>query len=610
MELKGNNGERLWGEGLINVNSNQPVFVLNDEEPDAYNTVVTLNMDLKMQEGDEKDFFFVVPVGTYEKGFTITLGIIDEDGTYSRVVKRTTRSLQVRRANMESYTEFNVADAENEDFAKEREALMAIYNALGGPDWANCNWVECYNNNTPPGYWMGANPNDEGHVIRLYLSFFGDKVKGDLPAEYGNLKYLEEIYIHDVSGITSLPKEIGNLDLVKKILIFGTGITSLPDEVADMESLTSIEMYNAPLSSFPANMSKATKLTSVALSNNNFSSFPEGLTTIPNLEGLSVGGAEMAGKLPASIGNLKKLKSLSISNTKMTGSLPASIGNLSKLESLTIVTNMISGELPGSIGRLTNLRSLHMNNNKLTGTIPSSFTKLKNLKFLDVANNNMDGIITSEIIESDMWANLNYTSINPQNEGHALEFEGGEISISEIELSETEIEVVKDGIETIDVNILPKNATTKRLSVEIKDRTVCHTIINTAESTISIKGDNPGKTEVKVYSSERVSATVAVTVKGLVFENQTINLSGNERNYKPEYVQYGDEPIKWSSSNTDVLTVDNDGVFTILKGGDVEVVASIENVGTYTLRVYIGHESYDANDPEGFNRDKDGDWDN
>ena len=79
----------------------------------------------------------------------------------------------------------------------DREALVALYNATGGPNWErNDNWLS----SAPVGEWRGVYVDAEGRVAELYLS--SNQLSGEMPPELGNLASLEGLYLgwNELSG--------------------------------------------------------------------------------------------------------------------------------------------------------------------------------------------------------------------------------------------------------------------------------------------------------------------------------------------------------------------------------------------------------------------------
>ena len=70
----------------------------------------------------------------------------------------------------------------------DRAALVAFYNATGGPNWTNnSGWLT----DAPVGQWHGVSTNDSGRVTTLGLAD-ERQLSGELPAELGNLTALYE----------------------------------------------------------------------------------------------------------------------------------------------------------------------------------------------------------------------------------------------------------------------------------------------------------------------------------------------------------------------------------------------------------------------------------
>ena len=71
----------------------------------------------------------------------------------------------------------------------DREALVALYNATGGPNWIrNNNWLS----DAPTSEWEGVATDGNGRVTRLLL-FSGNQLSGEIPPELGNLASLRQL---------------------------------------------------------------------------------------------------------------------------------------------------------------------------------------------------------------------------------------------------------------------------------------------------------------------------------------------------------------------------------------------------------------------------------
>ena len=89
---------------------------------------------------------------------------------------------------------------------EERAALIALYNSTGGSDWRkNAGWLS----EAPITYWHGVKTGPGNHVITLNL--LQNNLRGELPAELGNLSKLESLALNGNQITGDIPSELGNL---------------------------------------------------------------------------------------------------------------------------------------------------------------------------------------------------------------------------------------------------------------------------------------------------------------------------------------------------------------------------------------------------------------
>ena len=229
----------------------------------------------------------------------------------------------------------------------EREALVALYNATGGPNWKNnTNWLS----DVPPGEWLGVTADDKGRVTEL--SLFQNELSGEIPAELGNLANLSALYLDENQLSGEIPAELGN----------------------------------------PANLS------ALYLDENQLSGeIPAELGNPANLSVLGLSRNQLSGEIPVELGNLANLSELGLCENQLSGEIPAELGNLANLSVLGLFQNQLSGEIPAELGNLANLTVLGLNGNQLSGEIPAELGQLFNLEWLYLSENQLSGEIPAEL---------------------------------------------------------------------------------------------------------------------------------------------------------------------------------------------------------------------
>ncbi len=241
----------------------------------------------------------------------------------------------------------------------EKDLLIALYNATGGPSWTNS-----WDLNTSPATWYGLNFNTSGRVTSIDLS--SNNLTGNIPPEIGSFSDLETLFLlfNNLSG--EIPIEIGNLTNLKRISVTDNQLTgTIPTEVGNMVSLERFFVNDNQLSG----------------------EIPIAITTLPNLEALSLTNNRFTGTIPSGIGNLSKLTLLNLSSNQFTGSIPAEIGMLTNLESLFLRDNKLEGSIPNAIGNLEKLFQLRLNKNQLSGNIPAGIKNIASLNTFDISEN-------------------------------------------------------------------------------------------------------------------------------------------------------------------------------------------------------------------------------
>ena len=154
----------------------------------------------------------------------------------------------------------------------DRAALVALYNATGGPYWyRNRNWLT----DAPLGEWEGVATDESGRVTGLTLA--DNRLSGEIPAELGNLANLEvlDLYLNLLDG--EIPAELGNLTNLHRLTL----------------------AYNLLSGEIPAE-----------------------LGNLANLKWLQLSINELSGEIPPELGNLSNLETLDLDPNLLTGCVP------------------------------------------------------------------------------------------------------------------------------------------------------------------------------------------------------------------------------------------------------------------------------------------------
>lgn len=152
----------------------------------------------------------------------------------------------------------------------ERDALIALYNATDGANWANnTNW----NTTQPVSTWYGitvetVNGND--HVT--WIELINNNLQGTIPSDIGNFPYLNVLYLYNNYGISGeIPSEIGNLtNLIALAFAWNYNMTgAIPNTITNLTNLQYLYLNNNKFSGNIPNLT-ALPLSILWINNNNF----------------------------------------------------------------------------------------------------------------------------------------------------------------------------------------------------------------------------------------------------------------------------------------------------------------------------------------------------
>lgn len=186
-------------------------------------------------------------------------------------------------------------------------------------------------------------------------------------------------------------EELGDLSLVKSLLISNQQIRKLSSKLGEMTSLYYINITETPLEELPEEIGNLTEMlvfSAVDIFETDFDEYLYRLSEGPRHEATFTSPAGLT-RLPASFGKLKKLQTLNLEANRFT-EFPLPICELRALTSLDISRNFITA-VPEGIGELTNLTYLKLSRNNFH-ELPDSIGNLKKLERLRLDSLDLEGL--------------------------------------------------------------------------------------------------------------------------------------------------------------------------------------------------------------------------
>ena len=320
--------------------------------------------------------------------------------------------------------------------AADRDALVALYHATGGPDWTHSdNWLS----DASLDDWYGVVADSAGRVTGLRLRDNG--LTGTLPAALGDLAELRFLQFPQ-NGLTgAIPSEIGSLGRLGALWLSDNDLSGvLPPELAELDSLRGFWVGDNELEGVvPAAFRDLRPLFFDIEGNEKlclpgtaeFAAWVEGLLyfagsvcgkddvevlrnlyeatdganwnnadgwleggnasgwhgvttdSVGRVSGIDLSDNGLAGSLPQELGRLVSLVTLDVSGNRLSGALPERLGVLASLTALDVSANRLAGRLPEELGALASLAKLNLSSNYFAGPLPLSLsnTPLEELKY-------------------------------------------------------------------------------------------------------------------------------------------------------------------------------------------------------------------------------------
>ena len=244
----------------------------------------------------------------------------------------------------------------------DRAALVALYNATGGPNWVNNeNWLT----DAPLGEWYGVETDADGRVVRVLLG--RQRLTGPIPPELGKLAELEWLNLFENTLTGPIPPELGNLAELSRLDLWYNDLTGpIPQSFLQLGHLWIFFVVNGQDVCVPGVSAFIAWLEGIENRDTEAGSFCNA-ADVAALRALFEGtdGAgwtesdgwlgddaveEWYGVTADSLGHVTEL---ALEGNGLTGRLPATLGDMPRMTVLRISDNALSGRLPRSLTDLS-----------------------------------------------------------------------------------------------------------------------------------------------------------------------------------------------------------------------------------------------------------------
>ena len=308
----------------------------------------------------------------------------------------------------------------------ERDALIALYHATGGANWAQSgNWLT----GEPLETWHGVTTDSNGSVIELDLN--RNLLSGYIPTGLGSLPHLEILRMSGNNLEGPIPAALSNLSALTNLELDNNNLVgSIPAELGKLLNLTWLDLSGNDLSGpVPSELSQLKGLSVVVLSGNNLTgAFPWWLTDHDDLLILHLAGNEFTGCIPADLldiliedlgdtrlptcrealitfyfatGGAHWLRSTNWrdADNSLSQWFGVATDDVGRVTAIDLAGNRLTGTLPPRLGALIHLQTLDLSDNELSGSIPPDLTKLTELSTLYLAGNRLTGCVPASLLE-------------------------------------------------------------------------------------------------------------------------------------------------------------------------------------------------------------------
>ena len=348
------------------------------------------------------DYYFFVPAGTLPAENTVFSVVDGSDNVIKEFKFKKAVDVAANRITNVAPVHFEAVKIANRQ--TDSLALVAIYNASDGANWAKNKWEL----DKPIDTWPAVTVT-ENRVTALKLSSTGV-----------------------IASEWTLPEAVGDLTELTDLRINGNKLTgSLPETLFTLTKLQKLYLQNDNLTgTLSASLAQLTGLTELYLDRNKDlgGTLPENIGDLAGLTSLNISQTSIGGSIPQSLSKCTSLKNLLANSTGLSGEIPDFWDQLPNIGVLQLYGNPgLTGPLPASLGTLKAATSIQLKECNFTGNIPASYGGLEKCTSLTLNDNKLLGVVPAEVQAHPKWqatAGWKYeTNILPQQENYGLTLE-------------------------------------------------------------------------------------------------------------------------------------------------------------------------------------------
>lgn len=208
----------------------------------------------------------------------------------------------------------------------------------------------------------------------------------DIPKSIGLLKHLERIVVKG-SAFENLPEEFSHLLSLKYLKIVRSGIRSLPESFGNLTNLKHIDLSHSwELEGLPNSFGNLTNLKHINLSSSmELEGLPNSFGNLTGLKHLDLSHCISLNLSRETLGNICTLEYIDLTGCDRIEVLPSQLSHQQSLEILDLeLENLI--ELPSDLGELRSLKSLNLRNCYRLKFLPDSLGRLNQLTKITIDN--------------------------------------------------------------------------------------------------------------------------------------------------------------------------------------------------------------------------------